>query len=107
MPSRSRNRVGPAVVMVVFLAALVMLAPLLAKYRNSPKVLVSKLQKMSAPEPKKPVVDMKHLVWVNRRSGLYYCHNSRFYGRMHPGFTMRQESALLKGFRPGDGQMCP
>ena len=106
MPSPSRNRVAPAVIMIVVLVVLIMLAPLLAKYRNTPKVLVSKLQEMSAPEAK-PMTDMKHSVWVNRRSGLYYCHNSKFYGRMHPGFTLRQESALLKGFRPADGQMCP
>lgn len=107
MPSRSRTRIAPTVVAIIVLVTLVMLAPLLAKYRDTPKMLVSKVQAMTAPQPKKPVTDMKHSVWVNRRSGLYYCHNSKFYGRMHPGFTMRQESALLKGFRPADGQMCP
>jgi len=101
------SRLGPTIVVVVLLAVLAAMAPFLVKYRNAPAALVAKLQEMSAPAPPPPTTDMKHRVWVNRRSGLYYCRDSRFYGKMHPGISMRQESALLKGFRPADGQKCP
>ena len=38
-------------------------------------------------------------VWVNARSGFYYCPESRFYGVLRPGEVMTQEEALRKGFR--------
>lgn len=69
-------------------------------------MVVEKLQAMSAPPPPPPTTDMKHEVWVNRRSGFYYCRDSKFYGKMSPGASMRQESALLEGFRPAEGQEC-
>lgn len=103
----SPNRFASVVAIVVLLVGLAVVAPFLAKHRDVPAALVSKLQAMSAPEPPAPKKDMKHNVWVNRRSGLYYCRSSKFYGRMHPGVSMKQESALLKGFRPADGDMCP
>ena len=106
-PNRSRSRLGPTIVIVVFLAVLAAAAPFLVKYRSAPAVLVAKVQEMTAPQPAPPATEMKHDVWVNRRSGLYYCRESRFYGKMRPGITMRQESALLKGFRPAEGQKCP
>jgi hypothetical protein len=104
---RARGRLGPTIAIVVLLAALAATAPFLVKYRNAPAVLVAKLQAMAAPPPAAPTTYMKHRVWVNRRSGLYYCRESKFYGRMRPGTTMLQESALMKGFRPAEGQECP
>lgn len=83
------------------------MAPLLAKYRNAPQVLVEKLEAMSQSQPTVPNKNVKHDVWVNQRSGLYYCHESKFYGKMQPGESMGQEAALLKGFRPAQGQSCP
>jgi hypothetical protein len=103
----SRHRFAPAVITIVFLVLLAIMAPLLAKYRDAPEVWVAKLEAMSQSQPNVPTMDMKHDVWVNKRSGLYYCHDSKFFGRMRPGINMRQESALLKGFRPAQGQMCP
>ena len=103
----SRSRLAPTIAVILLLAVLAAIAPLLVKYRNVPAELVAKVQEMSAPTPAPPATDMKHRVWVNRRSGLYYCRSSKFYGKMHPGLSMRQESALLKGFRPADGQKCP
>jgi Flp pilus assembly pilin Flp len=38
-------------------------------------------------------------VWVNTRSGFYYCPGSRFYGILRPGEVMTQDEALRKGFR--------
>jgi hypothetical protein len=92
---------------VLLLISLAVMAPLLAKYRNAPQVFVEKLEAMSQSQPSAPSTHMEHDVWVNRRSGLYYCQESKFYGKMRPGESMRQESALLKGFRPAQGQSCP
>jgi hypothetical protein len=103
----ARSRLAPTVMVILLLISLAVMAPLLAKYRNAPQVLVETLEAMSRSQPSAPATDMKHDVWVNRRSGLYYCHESKFYGKMRPGETMRQEAALLKGFRPAQGQACP
>jgi hypothetical protein len=102
-----RNRFAPTVITLLFLVMLAVMAPMLAKYRDAPQTWVEKLEAMSQSQHQAPTRDMKHDVWVNNRSGLYYCHESKFYGRMHPGASMRQESALLKGFRPAEGQECP
>ena len=103
----SRNRTVHVILMIVFLAILVAIAPLLAKYHNAPAVVVAKLAAMTAPPPSAALVDMKHSVWVNKRSGLYYCHDSRFFERMSPGILMEQQVALQKGFRPAEGHACP
>jgi hypothetical protein len=102
-----RGRFVPAVITILFLIALAIMAPLLVKYRDAPETLVAKLEAMSQTKPAAPSMHMKHSVWVNKRSGLYYCRDSRFYGKMRPGTSMRQESALMKGFRPAQGQTCP
>lgn len=107
MGGPQRNRLGPTIVTVVFLVFLVVMAPILAKYRDRPQAWVEELQAMSQPAPETQTHDRSHSVWVNRRSGLYYCRDSKFYGRMRPGEPMEQESALLKGFRPADGKACP
>jgi len=46
-------------------------------------------------------------VWVNTRSGLYYCPNSKLYGRIEPGLYMLQASALQHGFQPALTKPCP
>lgn len=101
----SRNRIAPLLTVIVVLAVLVFLAPLLAKMRTDPVTWVTEV--VNANQTSKPSVDLKHGVWVNMRSGLYYCRHSKFYGRMHPGFYMRQGNALQKGYRPAEGHMCP
>lgn len=103
----SRNRVGPIVTAIVGLAILVALAPYLARHRGVPAVALAKIQKMSFTRQKSPVSNMKHSVWVNRRSGLYYCRSSKFYRRIWPGEYMQQGIALERGFRPAEGKTCP
>lgn len=103
----SRNRVMPTVVVIVGLALLVVLAPFLARYRGAPAVVLAKIQEMTVNQKSSPVSDMQHSVWVNRRSGLFYCHGSKFYGRIWPGDYMRQGIALQRGFRPAEGNVCP
>ena|SRR6266481_3036546 len=45
-------------------------------------------------------------VWVNTRSGLYYCADSRYFGKMAPGSFLRQDEALQEGYRPGLKKLC-
>ena len=101
-----RSRLATIVVIVVLLVLLAAMAPLLAKYRGMPQVWVEELEAMSQSQSAPPAPDVKQTVWVNRRSGLYYCRESKFYGKMSPGSSMSQETALLKGFRPAQGQSC-
>lgn len=102
----SKNRAGPAVMIVVILAALAIAAPVLARYHSNPQALITEIQAMTAKKTAAPSADFRHVVWVNRRSGLYYCRDSRFYGRIYPGESMRQGSALERGFRPAQGRAC-
>lgn len=102
-----RSRLGPTIFTVILLIVLAAIAPFLAKHRDAPQEWAAKLEAMSRAQEKVPKHETKNSVWVNRRSGLYYCRDSKFYGRIHPGERMRQESALLKGFRPAPGQECP
>jgi hypothetical protein len=45
-------------------------------------------------------------VWVNKRSGFYYCPGSRVYGTLRPGQFMTQDNALQTGFRPAPHVPC-
>ncbi len=45
-------------------------------------------------------------VWVNKRSGLYYCSDSRSYGNTKPGAYMAQSEALQAGYRPSAKEAC-
>lgn len=103
MPSRSRA--APVILVILLMAALAAIAPLLATIHTNPETWVAEVINTNKPASSNP--GLKHRVWVNRRSGLYYCLQSKFYGRMHPGLVMRQGSALQEGYRPAEGQMCP
>jgi hypothetical protein len=45
-------------------------------------------------------------VWVNRRSGFYYCRESAMYGKLQPGRKMVQREALAEGYSPAEGKRC-
>ncbi len=45
-------------------------------------------------------------VWVNRKTGLYYCHDSKLYGKVRPGEYMTQQTALARGYQPSGGEVC-
>ena len=45
-------------------------------------------------------------VWIVRRSGFYYCRDSKAYGRLTPGTYMRQDEALQRGYRPFLQNVC-
>jgi hypothetical protein len=46
-------------------------------------------------------------VWVNTRTGLYYCHGTSEYGKLQPGTLRKQADALQRGDRPAMHSMCP
>ena len=45
-------------------------------------------------------------VWVYKKSGLYFCSESTFYGKLKPGFYMVQEKALQTGYQPALHKLC-
>ena len=96
----SRSAVVPVVIIVLLLVALAVFAPIIARQQG-----VTWLPTLTATQKHAP--SLVTPVWVNRRSGYYYCRASEFYGRMHPGFLMPQGFALDRGYRPAEGGLCP
>jgi len=45
-------------------------------------------------------------VWVNKKSGFYYCPDSKSYGKLKPGFFMPQYEAMQAGYRPPFNGTC-
>jgi len=50
--------------------------------------------------------DTQVTVWVNTRSGIYYCPDSSLYGKTLPGESMKQGDALQHGYRPAEDRPC-
>ncbi len=55
----------------------------------------------------KHAVDSNVKVWVNQRSGFYYCQDSALYGRLKPGVVMAQQKAREAGYSPAGQKYCP
>ena len=45
-------------------------------------------------------------VWVYKKTGLYFCLDSKLYGNAKPGVYMTQEEALGRGYRPAGQDPC-
>jgi hypothetical protein len=45
-------------------------------------------------------------VWAYKNTGLYYCPDSKLYGKVKPGFYVTQEKALERGYRPAGQDRC-
>jgi hypothetical protein len=45
-------------------------------------------------------------VWAYKKTGLYYCPDSKLYGKFKPGMYMTQEKALERGYRPAGQDSC-
>ena len=45
-------------------------------------------------------------VWVNTKSGVYHCPNTRWYGNTKEGQYMTQKEAQSKGYRAAHGTLC-
>lgn len=46
-------------------------------------------------------------VWVDTRTGLYYCRGTAEYAKLQPGTLRKQADALQLGDRPAMHNMCP
>jgi PilZ domain len=45
-------------------------------------------------------------VWVDHKSGFYYCGDSPFFEKLHPGSLLSQGEALQSGYQPKIGSYC-
>jgi len=65
-------------------------------------------QVVRLPELRTPTVTAATIVkvWVYKKTGLYYCPDSKFYAKVKPGVYMTQEEALERGFRPAAQEPC-
>ena len=52
------------------------------------------------PEQKANTQNSSVRIWANKRSGLYYCPDSRMYGKLTPGVYMSQGEAIQGGYQP-------
>jgi hypothetical protein len=80
------------------LLALVILSPLLERRERVE----------GPPEPKTETVNAATTVkvWVHKNTGLYYCPDSKVYGKSIPGLYMTQGDALERGYRPAGQEPC-
>jgi hypothetical protein len=59
------------------------------------------------PAPPKATIEKSSTkIWVNKRSGLYYCPDSKMYGKLAPGAYMSQSEAIQNGYQPAENQTC-
>ena len=94
--------VVPSVIVIVFVGILATLAPVLATMHPTswkPNLSFGTTQKNS--------LDLSRQVWVYPRSGIFYCRESKLYGKIKPGFYSIQGEALQKGYRPAREMPCP
>lgn len=45
-------------------------------------------------------------VWTYKKTGVYYCPDSKLYGKTKPGEFMTQEKALERGYQPAGQTPC-
>lgn len=45
-------------------------------------------------------------VWIYKKTGQYYCPDSKFYGKLKQGMYMMQDEALERGYRPAAQKPC-
>ncbi len=45
-------------------------------------------------------------IWANKRTGIYYCPDSKLYGKLTPGVYMSQGEALRGGYHPAAKEAC-
>lgn len=86
------------VVFLILAGALLVFSPVLKQWGPVGGFLIPRAEHA---ESVKPVV-----VWINPRSGLYYCSQSNLFGRITPGLYMEQSKALEKGYRPAEERPC-
>lgn len=61
---------------------------------------------MGSGEPSVSAGNLSVTVWVNTKSGVYHCSNSRWYGNTKNGKYVTQKEAHAEGYRPAYGIVC-
>jgi hypothetical protein len=46
------------------------------------------------------------VIWVNTKSGVYHCPDSKWYGHTKHGTYMKQRQAIDEGYKPAGGNVC-
>jgi hypothetical protein len=95
---RSRSSVSFTTIFAILTLALAVFWPVVSKLSPIAGAL-------NTPPPKTLTVPHNR-VWVNRRSGLYYCHGSAAYGKLVPGTYMDQQEANQVGYSPAANASC-
>jgi hypothetical protein len=98
MEQRAQFNLLPGIIVIMMAVALVIFAPALKRSHPWSGWFASHAERAST------VGRVK--VWVNPRSGLYYCSPSSLYGKMTPGRYMVQSDALQSGYRPAEEEPC-
>lgn len=92
----SRNR-------IFFLPILFLLVGFLVIY---PALNLPSLSELFQPTRKADTDKSSIKIWASQRSGLYYCPDSKLYGKITPGVYMLQSDAIQNGYRPAGNEMC-
>ena len=79
-----------------------------AKIINSsvPSALLYAPKKSSPRSIKKPPKNVVRKVWVNTKSHVYHCSESRWYGKTKHGKYLNEVAAIKIGNRPSQGSYC-
>ncbi len=96
-PKSARHLARMFVMLILLAISLVVLYPFMQKW------LPAWLR--SVP-PTETTASRKVKVWTVKQTGLYYCPDSKLYGKAESGVLMTQEEALEGGYRPASGERC-
>jgi len=97
MPKPASRRIRISVILVLLAISLVILYPFVQEWLPA--------SRRSVP-PTETAASRKVKVWTVKRTGLYYCPESKLYGKAESGVLMTQEKALEGGYRPAGGATC-
>jgi len=88
----------------LFLPIVILLAmPVVVFY---PALKWPPLGKLFRVAPRASTTNSAVKIWANKRSGLYYCPDSKLYGKLTPGAYMSQGEALQGGYQPAAKETC-
>jgi len=88
---------------IFFIPAVLLIVGLVVVY---PYLNLPSLSRLFQPTPKAASEKSSAKIWANQRSGLYYCPDSKFYGKLTPGTYMSQSEAIQNGYQPAANQAC-
>ena len=95
---RSRTKLPFTTIFAILIAALAVFWPVVRK--------LPPIEGFLTVPARRPITVPKSKVWINRRSGLYYCRKSAAYGKLAPGAYMDQAEANEAGYSPAANAGC-